>query len=259
MECVRRMDLKGKRVLLFTSVLFNYHIQIKKAIEDLGAEVHLYDERNDPSSIEKILIRKARFLMSKRTNAYYKRVREKEINFRPDYVLFVSPEAVTEESLRVLRNTFINSKFILYMWDSIRNKKVQEILKYFDSSFSFDPEDCKQYGMTFRPLFFSKDFEKYGMEEEYEYDVSFIGTVHSDRAKILWEIKEFCDANQLTYYFYLFIPGKLLLNLRMLTDPYLRKWGSSYVHIDSITKEDVAKVSERSIGIIDINHPGQTG
>lgn len=253
------MDLKGKRVLLFTSVLFNYHIQIKNVIEDLGAEVHLYDERNDPSSMEKILIRKARFLMSRRTNEYYKLMCEKEADFKPDYVLFVSPEAVTEESLRMLRTTFCYSKFILYMWDSVKNKKVEGILKHFDSAFSFDPADCKQYNMTFRPLFFSQNFEKTETEEEYEYDVSFIGTVHSDRAKILWEIKEFCDDNQLKYYFYLFIPGKLLFNLRMMTDPYLRKWDKSYIHIDSIAKEEVARISRKTRCIIDINHPEQTG
>lgn len=253
------MDLKGKRVLLFTSVLFNYHIQIKKAIEDLGAEVHLYDERNNPSSMEKILIRKARFIMNQRTNTYYKMICDEEMNFRPDYILFVSPEAVTEESLCMLRNTFSKSKFVLYMWDSVRNKKVQGILKHFDSTFSFDPADCKQYGMTFRPLFFSQVFEKRGKEEAYDYDVSFIGTVHSDRARILWEIKNFCDENQLDYYFYLFVPGKLLLNLRMMTDRYLRKWDKRYIHIDSIAKEEVARISEKTRCIIDINHPNQTG
>ena len=253
------MELSGKRVLLFTSVLFNYHILIKQAIEDLGAEVHLYDERNHPSSIEKILIRKARFLMSRRTNAYYKLMCEREKDFKPDYVLFVSPEAVTEESLRMLRNTFSNSKFILYMWDSVKNKKVQGILKHFDSTFSFDPADCQQYGMTFRPLFFSQAFENNGTQEEYEYDVSFIGTVHSDRAKILWQIKKYCDENQLKYYFYLFIPGKFLLNLRMMTDRYLRKWDRKYIHTDSIAKEEVARISEMTRCVIDINHPDQTG
>ena len=209
--------------------------------------------------MEKILIRKARFLMNHRTNSYYRMMCEKEVDFQPDYVLFVSPEAVTEESLRMLRNSFNNSKFILYMWDSVKNKKVQGILKYFDSIFSFDPADCKKYGMTFRPLFFSQAFENNGIQEKYEYDISFIGTVHSDRAKILWEIKEFCDENQLKYYFYLFIPGKLLFTLRIMTDPFLRKWDRSYIHIDSIGKEEVARISEKTRCIIDINHPEQTG
>ena len=230
-------DLCGKKVLLFTSVLFNYHIQIKKTIEELGAEVHLYDERNDPSSVQKILIRKARFLMNHRTNEFYRSVAEKENGFNPDYVLFVSPEAVTNEALRILRRVFSNSVFILYMWDSVKNKHIAGILSQFDRMYSFDPEDCDRYNMVFRPLFFSPDFDSSINETDYEYDVSFIGTVHSDRARILLTIKEFCDEQDLKYFFYLFIPGRLLYVLRMLTDKYLRKWEKKYVHIDSIGKE----------------------
>ena len=253
------MDLKGKRVILITSVLFNYHIQIKKAIEDFGAEVHLYDERNNPSAIEKIMIRKARFLVNHRTNAYYKTICEKEADFNPDYVLFVSPEAVTEKSLIMLKNTFGDCKFILYMWDSVKNKKVQGILKCFDKMFSFDPADCEQYGMTFRPLFYLNDFTNDANDSDYEYDVSFIGTIHSDRARILWEVKEYCDINDLKYYFYLFIPGKLLYNLRMMTDKYLRKWDKGFIHTEPIDEKKVADISEKTRCIIDINHPKQTG
>lgn len=254
-------NLQGKKVLIFTSVLFNYHTQIKNSIEESGAEVHLYDERNNPSSVEKILIRKARFFVSNRTNAYYRQVTEKERTFNPDYILFVSPEAVTGESLRILRNAFKTSIFILYLWDSVKNKHIDGILKFFDRKLSFDPEDCKKFNMIFRPLFFSPDFdgEACVQKKQYDYDVSFIGTVHSDRAKILLAIKEFCDKQDLKYYFYLFIPGKLLYSLRMLTDKYLRKWDKSFIHLDSIEKEEVSRISSETRCIIDINHPYQTG
>ena len=252
-------DLQGKKVLLFTSVLFNYHIQIKNTIEELGAEVHLYDERNDPSSIQKILIRKARFLMDGRTKAYYSSVAEKEKAFEPDYILFVSPEAVNRESLEILRKTFPRSTFLLYMWDSVKNKRIEGILDRFDHMYTFDSEDAENYGMVFRPLFFSPDFSRDGAETDYEYDVSFIGTVHSDRARILLAVKNFCDSQGLRYYFYLFIPGKLLYVLRMLTDSSLRKWDKKYIHTDSIGKDEVARISAKTRCIIDINHPAQTG
>lgn len=252
-------DLQGKKVLLFTSVLFNYHIQIKNSIEELGAEVHLYDERNDPSSIQKILIRKARFLMNHRTYMFYQSVAEIESDFNPDYILFVSPEVVTSDALKLLRRTFTKSIFILYMWDSVKNKHIEVILDQFDHMYSFDSDDCKRFNMTFRPLFFSPDFQNSVGVTEYDYDVSFIGTVHSDRAKILLQIKNFCDEQNLRYYFYLFIPGKLLYILRMLTDKYLRKWDKKYIHVDSIGKDEVAEISAKTRCIIDINHPDQTG
>jgi len=261
MRCSILRTLQGKRVLLITSILFNYHNLIKKTIEDLGAEVHLYDERNNPSSVEKILIRKARFLMNGRTNRYYDSVCKKEKDFNPDYILFVSPEAVTKESISRMRQTFKRSTFILYMWDSVKNKHAQNIVSLFDSRFSFDPNDCKQYNMVLRPLFFLPDFQKNDNadNQEFEYDISFIGTVHSDRAKILLDVKNFCDREKLNYYFYLFIPGKLLYILRMLTDRSLRKWDKAYIHIDSISKEEVVRISSRTRCIIDINHPNQTG
>lgn len=253
-------NLNGKRVLLFTSQFFNYHNLIKAQIESEGAVVHLYDERNNPSSVEKILLRKAHFLMVGKVNRYYAEVAEKEKPFKPDYILFVSPEAVTSTAMKMLRRTYPQSKFILYMWDSVQNKGVQGILKYFDKKFSFDPNDYKQYGMKLRPLFYASTFS---VDEErktdFKYDVSFIGTVHSDRAKILHQVKEYCDKRGMTYYFYLFIPGKFLLFLRIILTPGLRQWERSYVHTKPIAKEKVAEISSETRCVIDINHPHQTG
>ena len=53
--------MKGKRVLLFAPRFFGYENYIKEEIERQGGVVRLYDERNHPSAVEKILIRKAHF------------------------------------------------------------------------------------------------------------------------------------------------------------------------------------------------------
>lgn len=253
-------NLEGKRVLLFTSQLFNYHNLIKKQLEEEGAIVRLYDERNNPSAMGKILIRKAHFVMASRINRYYRYVAEKNKNLNPDYILFISPEAVTTKSLQMLQKAFPCSKFILYMWDSVQNKGVKGILKYFDMKFSFDSDDCKRYGMKFRPLFYSSTFSVNNEQKtDFKYDVTFIGTVHSDRAKILYQIKEYCDKNGMTYYFYLFIPGKFLLFLRMIFTHGLRQWEKSYIHTKPMAKEKVARISLETRCVIDINHPRQTG
>lgn len=253
-------NLNGKHVLLFTSQLFNYHNLIKAQIESEGAIVHLYDERNYPSSVEKILLRKAHFLMVRKVNRYYAEVAEKEKPFKPDYIFFVSPEAVTPTAMKMLRRAYPQSEFILYMWDSVQNKSVQGILKYFDKKFSFDPNDSKQYGMKLRPLFFASTFSpNEERKTDFKYDVSFIGTVHSDRAEILHEVKEYCDKHGMSYYFYLFVPGKFLLFLRMIFTPGLRRWERSYVHTKPITKEKAAEISSETRCVIDINHPHQTG
>ena len=252
------MDLKGKRIILVTSMLFNYHLQIKECFEKMGAVVHLYDERNNPSSIEKILIRKARFLMRHRIKVYYSDICRRERDFNPDYIVFISPEAVTKNALNEMKSTFPNSYFILYMWDSVKNKHANDILNSFDRRCSFDSADCKKYNMVFRPLFFSDGFRDDMKDKQYRYDICFVGTVHSDRARIIWDLKEYCDANNMHYYFYLYVPGKLLYFLRRITDSYFRKL-EKYIHIDSLDNSEVARVSSLSRCIIDINHPSQTG
>ena len=80
--------LSHKKVLLFSVTLFNYHNLVKESMEKMGAVVHMYDERNNPSTLDKVLIRKANFLLKRKTLNYYRDVAEKESSFNPDYVGF---------------------------------------------------------------------------------------------------------------------------------------------------------------------------
>ena len=198
--------LQGKKILFFAPRFFGYENEICKEIENQGGIVKFYDERNNPSSVEKIFLRKAHFLMESKITRYYKNVCIKEQTFNPDYVLFISPETVNEKSVHTLKETFPDAKFILYMWDSIENKNAKKVYKLFDKCLSFDSEDCKTYGFKFRPLFFIKAFEKEAATstDACKYDFSFIGSVHSDRARILNRLKKIFDKNDLSYFYYIY-------------------------------------------------------
>jgi hypothetical protein len=256
------------RILFFAPKFFNYEIAIKDELEKMGALVHLYDERHDPTAVEKILIRKARILVKDKIDSYYSEIAENEKTFNPDYVLFVNPEAVDGKSLELLKSACPKAMFILYMWDSAKNKNIKQYFNKFDRLYSFDKSDCEKYGMKFRPLFFIPTFEKQQYEngipqtkdnDNYIYDVSFIGTVHSDRVKIVSKMKEYCDVNGISYYWYLYVPGKLMYFLRWCTSSAFRSIDKKYVHTVPMPKDEFAKVSEGSRCVLDINHPGQTG
>jgi hypothetical protein len=261
-------SLKGKKILVFAPKFFDYENSIRNELERMGATVHLYDERPNPTSVEKILIRKARPLIKGKIDRYYAEVNEKEREFSPDYILFINSEAVDKESLDLLKATHQNAIFLLYMWDSTKNKKIKQYFGEFDRLYSFDKGDCEKYGMIFRPLFFIPTFEqqKYvdgkstvNDEAEKEYDISFIGTVHSDRVKIVSKLKDYCDENDISYYWYLYVPGKLMYFLRWCTDSAFRKIDKKYVHKEPMPKDEFAKVSESTRCVLDINHPKQTG
>ncbi len=77
------------------------------------------------------------------------------------------------------------------MWDSIKNYKGKEkLLSYFDKSFSFDSDDVKIYKeLIFLPLFYIPIYEKI-KTQKIIYDICFIGSGHSDRYKLISEIKK---------------------------------------------------------------------
>lgn len=252
-------SLQGKKVLFFAPKFFNYEVAIKEEIECQGATVHLYDERCNPSSLEKIIIRKCPFFMKNKIFKNYSLIIKKEEDFSPDYIFFLSPETATKECIDLMKKTWPNSLFILCMYDSIKNKNAKNIYMLFDRCLSFDPNDCKKYNFIFRPLFFMKAFEAKNEDISYRYDFSFIGSVHSDRAKILYKLKEEFDKEDLSYYYYLYFPGKLMYLARFILDPYIRKFPKKYLYTKAIDKNTVADISKHTRCIIDINHPKQTG
>lgn len=252
-------SLEGKKVLFFAPKFFNYEGAIKEELERQGAVVHLYDERGNPSSLEKIIIRKCPFLLKSKIYNYYKNIIDSEKDFSPDYVFFLSPETATKECMDLLRRTFPSAKYILYMYDSLENKNAKYIYSCFDRCLSFDSDDCKNYGFVFRPLFFMNSFESSSTVQDFKYDFCFIGTIHSDRAKILYQLKKQFDSKGYSYFYYLYVPGKMMYIFRWLLDKYVRKFGRKYIYTVPIEKTVVSDVSEHSKYIIDINHPKQIG
>lgn len=251
--------LEGKKILFFAPKFFNYDVAIKEEMERQGAEVHLYDERNNPTSIQKICLRKFHFLMTKSINKYYKMVTDIEMYFNPDFILFISPETVNQKSIMYMRSVFVKSRFILYMWDSIENKNAKHIYKYFDKCYSFDTNDCAKYKFIFRPLFFMKEFENNNNKTKTKYDFSFIGSIHSDRATILDQLKRFFEDNHLSFYYYLYVPGRLMYFIYNMLDKHFRKLKKEYVHLRTLSKQEVSTILSETNYVIDINHPKQIG
>lgn len=253
--------LNKKRIILIGPSNYDYPLIIKSEIELDGGIVHFYDERNNATSMDKILIRKVPGVIKKRIEQYYCFIAEREYKFNPNFVLFISPETVTVDAVKNLRKSFKNAKFVLYMWDSIENKNAKKIYKEFDKCLSFDPGDCKKYGFIFRPLFFSREYENmYGEIRGYRYDFGFVGTAHSDRAEILYKLKRYCDLNDMKYYFYLYIPGKIMFLYRYIQNRYVRKlYKQGIVHINTLDHTTVEHIMVNTRYVIDVNHPDQRG
>ncbi|WP_323594717.1 hypothetical protein [Aliarcobacter butzleri] len=257
------MNLSGKTVLLLAPKFFGYELEIKKELENLGARVIYFDERPKNDFFTKVFIRlNLKSFISKKIDDYYKNIIQEIKDESIDYLFLVDVETVP---LKFIEKTILMNpklKVLTYFWDSVKNrKKALEYLAYSNKFFSFDLKDAEaDIRIEFLPLFYIDDYKNIAnIENELVYDISFIGTVHSDRYKIIKKIEEQAKELDLKTYFYFYSPSKILFFFQKLFKKDFKyiKWKD--VSFKSLNKSDVINIIEKSKCIIDIQHPKQTG
>ena len=253
--------LKNKNILFFCPSFFGYELKIKDKMEEMGATVDFYDERSISKSYEKALLKINPDLFTKKSESYYLGILDKIKNNSYDVVLFVKAEMVPVSILKKLRQIFNTASFHLYFYDSVKNVKgVEKKLDYFDSIYSFDRNDCKKYGFKFRPLFYLDEYRKdIKADNEFLYDLCFIGTIHSDRYKILKEIQYNVEKKQMKMFMYPYLQSKFIYYFYKLTKKEFKGTSIHDFKFEKMSSHDIAEVVDKSKVIIDIQHPKQTG
>ncbi|PTQ08894.1 lipopolysaccharide biosynthesis protein [Vibrio splendidus] len=255
--------LKGKKILLIAPSFFGYEYDIVKKIEELGGDVDYFDERPFESSFAKIMNRlDVKFFIRRRIDAYYENVANCSREKGYDYLLVISPETLECKTVKKIKEYNPNIKTILYMWDSFKNKNAADLIPVFDRVFSFDKSDgIEDERICFLPLFYNDFFSSQLRQDvaDAKYTATFIGTIHSDRAKLAKKILNDIEMKGYKTYSFFYCPSKLLFVLKKLfTDEFdfLKFKEVSFV---SMSKEELkSKVLDSSI-IIDIQHPKQSG
>lgn len=254
-------SLKNKKILFLCPLFFNYHKKLMKAMESEGAEVDYFDERPSNTVVSKALLRINRNFVTGQIKKYYDEITQKIKGKRYDYIFICQAEATPKWFLTDARKMNPDAKMVLYLWDSVANKvNTLEKLDLFDEVFSFDKKDCARFGLTFRPLFFDKEYELLAKEQpKLVYDLFFVGTVHSDRYRILKEVKQQFEKNHLNVFYFLFIPSKLMYYQRKLTTSDLNGSHISEFSFTGMPSEELTAKLKQSKAVVDIQHPKQTG
>lgn len=251
-------ELSGKKILMLSPNFFGYENEIKKEIENKGATVLWYDERPKNDFFTKVFIRlNLKVLIKKKIYEYYNNIIEQTKNSKLDYLFLVAPETINEELITKIKSLHPNLKIYIYMWDSVKNKKNGfALLSIADKFFTFDPTDIKiNQKIQFLPLFYIDDYKNLSTNTtNMKYDISFVGTVHSDRYPI---IKRLEDDFKVFHYFY--SPSKLLFKLQRLLKSSFKNIDPSDIHFESFNKDDLLKLINESKAVIDIEHPDQKG
>lgn len=254
-------SLEMKKILFFAPSFFGYEIKIKNKMEELGAKVDMFDERSINSSFQKTILKINPNIYKKKTEMYYFNILNRLKENHYDFVFFIKCEMATTKVLEEYKKTFCNSIFCLYLYDSLQNvKNIEKKLKYFDYIYSFDRFDCKKNKLLrFEPLFYCDEYQREKSNQRNKYDLCFIGTIHSDRYKILKHIKKRAEDEGLNMYFYPFLQSKFIYYFYKLTKPEFRDTKITDFKYDKLSANDISQIVDASKVIIDIQHPNQTG
>lgn len=253
--------LKDKKILFFSPRFFGYEIEIKNKLVEMGACVDYYDTRPQNDIFTKGLIRINKKLISYRVNSYYDEIIRKTANEKYDYIFFIVPEALSSEKLLALKRTHKESKFILYMWDSFSNmKNVIELMDKFDDISSFDPDDCNFYSnVRFRPLFYSDQYKEIADDKNDFYDLTFIGTAHSDRYSIIKNIEKSYADTDVKIFSYMYLQSKVYFMFLKLFNGNFKNANVKDIKFQAIDQDSIINIIKTSKTIIDIHHPKQNG
>ena len=255
-------ELEGKRILFFSPAFFGYEYKIKKKMEELGAKVDYYDVRSVTSAKDRALLKISSKIFERKSKRYYEKIIEENQDKDYDYIIVVKCDMTPQEILEKFKVVYPNAKLCLYLWDSIKNiPGITKKFKYFDTLHSFDLDDCQVYeNLNFRPLFYADQFRKeFEANKDYKYDISFLGTIHSDRYAIIKQIERIAKENNLKTYFFKFLQSDFIYYFYKILKKEFRDTSKEDFDFVKMSSEEIAKIVDASKVILDIQHPKQTG
>lgn len=251
-------DLRGKQVLFIAPEFFGYEKEIADEMRRQGAEVDFLPDRPFTSPLMKAVTRLRREWVLPLTDRFFLNSVEAFRRSRYDLIFVVVGEGLSVRALSELRASFPGAAFVLYMWDAMRNRRLLERnLPFFDTCHTFDANDAKTFGMKFRPLFFSPGFAR-SATPDFQYHLSFVGTAHSDRYKIVSNVTAALP-KQTNCYWYLYLQAPWVLWAHKLGNPAFRGVSMKSFRFDPLPKAAVQRVFFNSLAVLDIEHPRQTG
>lgn len=252
--------LLGKKILFFAPAFFNYEKVIRDKMAEMGATVYLYDERSVKGAFLRALNKIVPTWFNQHSHDYFHNIIKKHKSEKLDSVVVIKSDMIPESTLKEFKSTFNDAKLILYLYDSVADiPGVKKKFKYYDRILTFDREDAIHLGLVFRPLFFSDDYIPKSNFVEFIYDIAFIGTIHSDRFRILKKImKQVYEMNKRSYWFF-YLQANFMFYWYWMTKKEFKYRDKKLFSVVKKSGIEIAKIVEQTKAIIDIESPGQNG
>ena len=246
-------------VLLVSPLTFSYHLSISETLRSMGYAVTWWDERASSATWYKLALR----LFPSMTVRWSERsFLERLHQLDPTsitHVLVIKGEGLSRRVALQMRETLASASMGLYLWDGVENVKgVSNILSAFDSVATFDPVDAKTFGWTYRPLFGRNISVVKDITAPVQFDWCFVGTVHSDRHRVIHRLRR-RYGRQAKSFVFCYFQSPLMLFMRRLSDWTLWLAPKGTLSTKSMSAAEVAQKVECSKAVLDVEHPRQRG
>lgn len=261
-ETINEKEISGKKILFFSPAFFRYENMIAEKMREMGAVVDMYDVRAVKSAFGRAILKVFPGIFKKKSQKYYDDIIQKNLEKDYDYILIIKCDMTPVSILEKFHRVYPHAKLCLNLWDSVENiPGVTEKFKYFDTLHSFDMKDCSKYSvLKFRPLFYVDEFKKPIRENRtYKYDISFMGTIHSDRYAVIRQVKKIAENMRLNCYWFLYLQSEFIYWFYRSIKKEFRGVPKSEFSFEKMEANEIAEVVEQSRIILDIEHPRQTG
>lgn len=248
--------LQGKRVVFISVESFNIEELLVSGLKSLGAEVLRFNERPDNLNITKAAIRFNKELVANKLQKHYDWILSQTLAFEPSFIFVLKGETVSKLFLNSVKRSLPKCKLIFYNADSFKNNpNPEELIPLFDSVFTFDREDSIRLGLRYLPLFYEDSYIESQVPKDLKF--SFIGTVHTDRLKIVEGVK--AQISPKTFFLHYYSHGLLHLLFQFLTSVKIPVKSIPNIKFNQLNLEDVKDVFKRTEIVVDIQHPNQSG
>jgi hypothetical protein len=249
----------GRKLLILSPRFFGYEKDILEAALRIGFQANWIDARPFSTVIYKsalkVVPQLTRILTQKAMIASLD-----NIDWRkpPSDILLIKGDGITIKTLRKIRSRAPNAKITLYLWDGMQNApSVMKLAVEVDRRVTFDPNDARDSMWEFLPLFARQLPHMSTPILESHWDWSFVGSIHSDRHRILRKLAS--SASGASWMVHAYIPSILAKIVYALKDPGLLFTNCVRTSGKILSAGEIDKIRERSAATIDIQHPCQLG
>lgn len=250
------IELENKKILFIGTGFFDFDDAIIEEIEKRGATVFYFSSAL--TSFKRRL--SIRLGYPKDSTVFVSKRLMKLLNEQPkdvDYIFIVKADCFRIEHIEFLKKKYPSIPIVLYLWDSLewlQNKDL--LLKNFSIIYTFDQKDAEKYNLRFRPLFFRNN--PVPQNENPQYDLSFVGSWHTNRYSFLRKIIPQLKTHGLKYKFVL-RGGSFSIFIGKNITRRINKEDAKMFISNPISYNDYLSLCMDSRVILDIANPVQTG